>query len=303
MSLCRKILPALFLAFGTFLSAGEKIPVCAGLPPVARIVEAVGGDAVRVSSMLPEGRSPHDYAPGPRELRQALRSRLFFTTNMPYEERITRALKGKVPVTDISADIHRVPLEGEEHHHHDHDHGHDHHHHGHHHDHDGCSAGSGDPHVWLSPVNCAVMARNAARELGKIAPDKKGIFYVRAEEFARKMDLLHRDMQKRLAPFKGRSFFVHHPAFGYFARLYGLRQQAVELGGRETTPARLAQVIKQARQAKVKVIFVQKQFNPASGRALADAIKGEVVELDPLAADVEKNLEVVCTALIRGFGR
>ena len=299
MTWCRKILPVLFLAFGALLSAGEKIPVCAGLPPVARIIEAVGGDAVTVSSMLPEGRSPHDYAPGPRELRQALRSRLFFTTNMPYEERITRALKGKVPVTDISAGIVRVPLEGEEHHHHGH-HGHDGHHH---HDHDGCSAESGDPHVWLSPVNCAVMARNAARELGKIAPGKKGIFYVRAEEFARRMELLHRSMQKRLAPFKGRSFFVHHPAFGYFARLYGLRQQAVELGGRETTPARLAQVIKQARQAKVRVIFVQKQFNPASGRALAEAIKGEVVELDPLAADVEKNLEAVCTALIRGFGR
>ena len=299
MTLCRKLLPALLLAFGALLSAGEKIPVCAGLPPVARIVEAVGGDAVRVSSMLPEGRSPHDYAPGPRELRQALRSKLFFTTGMPYEERITRALKGKVPVTDISAGIRRVPLEEGDH---DHDHGR-HHHHGHDHDHDGCSAGSGDPHVWLSPVNCAVMARNAARELGKIAPGKKGMFYVRAEEFARRMELLHKNMQKRLAPFKGRSFFVHHPAFGYFARLYGLRQQAVELGGRETTPARLAQVIKQARQAKVKVIFVQKQFNPASGRALADAIKGEVVELDPLAADVEKNLEAVCGALIKGFGR
>ena len=87
------------------------------------------------------------------------------------------------------------------------------------------------------------------------------------------------------------------------SRLYGLRQQAVELGGRETTPARLAQVVKQARQAKVKVIFVQKQFNPASGRALADAIRGEVMELDPLAADVEKNLEAVCGALIKGFRR
>ena len=157
--------------------------------------------------------------------------------------------------------------------------------------------------MWLSPVNCAVMARNAARELGKIAPDKKEAFRARAEVFARRMELLHKNMQKRLAPFRGRSFFVHHPAFGYFARLYGLRQQAVELGGRETTPARLAQVIKQARQAKVKVIFVQKQFNPTGGRALADAIRGEVVELDPLAADVEKNLEVVCTALVRGFGR
>ena len=49
MTSFRKILTALFLAFGPLLSAGEKIPVCAGLPPVARIVEAVGGDAVTVT--------------------------------------------------------------------------------------------------------------------------------------------------------------------------------------------------------------------------------------------------------------
>ena len=52
--------------------AGAPVDVCTGLSPVAHIVSAVGGSRVKVSSMLPPGRSPHDYAPGTRELRLAM---------------------------------------------------------------------------------------------------------------------------------------------------------------------------------------------------------------------------------------
>ena len=285
-----------FIFPAAFADSGA-IPVCTGLPPVAYIASAVGGSRVKVNTMLPPGRSPHDYAPGTRELRLAMGAKLFLTTNMLYEERITRALKGKVPVVDVSAGIHRIPLTAD-----GHGHGHDHHHCSGHH---GCAAdsASGDPHIWLSPVNCALMADRIARELSRIAPEHKAEFTARAAEFGKKMRKLHESMLKRLAPCKGMSFFVYHPAFGYIAELYGLKQSAIELGGREAGPARMAAVIREARQKGVKVVFVQKQFNPASARALAAAIKGEVLELDPLAPDVEKNFKAICDALLKGFGK
>ena len=272
------ILSAVFAL--TLLSGAEKLPVCAGLPPVAHIVRVVGGSRVTVSTMLPEGRSPHDYAPGTRELRLAMGAKIFFSTNMLYEQRITRALKNRVPVVNISAGIKRIPLAQDGHE------SHDHHHCGLDHHSCGGDAGSGDPHVWLSPLNCAIMARCAAEELAKVMPAYN-----------------HESMLKTLAPYKGRSFFVYHPAFGYIASLYGLRQKAIELGGREATPTRMAAVIREARQQQVKTVFVQKQFNPASAKALANAIKGEVVELDPLAADAEKNFRLICDALIKGFSK
>ena len=80
-----------------------------------------------------------------------------------------------------------------------------------------------------------------------------------------------------------------------------LKQTAVELGGREVAPARLAEVIRKAREAKVKTIFVQPQFNPASSKALAEAIGGRVAPLDPLAGDVEKNLLTMADAVRSGF--
>lgn len=275
-------------------AGGEAIPVCTGLAPVAHIASIVGGKRIKVTAMLPPGRSPHDYAPGTRELRLAMRSKLFFTTNMLYEQRITRALKDRVPVVNVSEKIHRIPLDSGKH---------DHHHCGLDHHSCGGDAGSGDPHVWLSPVNCALMAERIAEELGRIAPAYKSEFKQRAADFAMRMRKCHETMLKRLAPYKGRSFFVYHPAFGYFANLYGLEQKAIELGGREATPARMASVIREARKAGVKVVFVQKQFNPASAKALANAIKGEVVELDPLAPDAEKNFNDICSALLKGFGK
>jgi zinc transport system substrate-binding protein len=290
---------SLLLCLTALLSTGvlqgsEKMPLCAGLGPVAHILREVGGSHVTVSSMLPEGRSPHDYAPGTRELRLAMGAKLFFTTNMLYEQRIVRALKGKVAVVDISEKIRRIPLDAGKH---------DHHHCGL--DHHSCGGGgsSGDPHVWLSPVNCAVMAEKAAEELAKAAPEYKTEFRRNAERFSQRMRRLHETLLKRLAPCKGMSFFVYHPAFGYFAELYGLRQKAIELGGREASPARMAAVIREARKAGVKVVFVQKQFNPASAKALANAIKGEVMELDPLAPDVEQNFNAIAAALLKGFGK
>ena len=283
-----------FLFSVLLLNGAEKIAVSAGLPPVAYIVRAVGGDLVTVNSMLPEGRSPHDHAPGPRELRRAVKSKVFFTTNMLYEQRITRALKGKVRTVDISKNIRRIPLESGKH---------DHHHCGLDHHSCGGDSESGDPHVWLSPVNCGVIASAAAAELSRIAPVHKAVFQKNAEQFSQKMRKLHESMLKKFAPYKGRSFFVYHPAFGYFAQLYHLHQHAIELGGREATPGRMSAVIKKAAASGVKVIFVQKQFNPASARALASAIKGEVMELDPLAADVEKNFNMICEAMLKGFSR
>ena len=42
-------------------SAGDgRMPVYSGLPPVAFLAAAVGGERVDSHSMLPEGRSPHD---------------------------------------------------------------------------------------------------------------------------------------------------------------------------------------------------------------------------------------------------
>ena len=109
-------------------------------------------------------------------------------------------------------------------------------------------------------------------------------------------------MKTQLSPFTGREFLVYHPAFGYFADVAGLRQHPLEINGREMTAVQLANVIAKAKKDNIKVVFVQKQFNPRLAGELARRIGGEALPLDPLAYDLLKNFRAMTEAVVRGFG-
>ena len=263
----------------------------AGVPPVAYLAERIAGVPVR--SALPDGRSPHDFSPQPGDVRAASGARFFFVTGMPFEELMVKAVRqSPVKVVDVTRNITRIPLEGGECGHEDHGHSHGHHAH---------EKEAMDPHVWLSPANCRHIAQAILQVLSEAVPEKRAVYEANFKKLSAELEAAEKAMAETLAPFKGRTFFVHHPAFGYFAAGAGLKQRSIELGGREPSPAQLAEVIREARAHKVRTIFVQMQFNPASANALAKAIGGTAVELDLLRRDVLSNFRDVTAALVTGF--
>jgi zinc transport system substrate-binding protein len=104
-----------------------------------------------------------------------------------------------------------------------------------------------------------------------------------------------------MIPCNGSRFYVFHPSFGYFASAYGLEQVPVEIDGKSPSPQQLAALITQARSENVKVIFVQKQFPLKSAKAVANAIDGDVVQLNPLAEDVIANLREIAETLLHAL--
>jgi len=112
---------------------------------------------------------------------------------------------------------------------------------------------------------------------------------------------LDRRISEILAPVRGKTFFVFHPAFGYFARDYGLRQVAVETGGKQPGTRQLEHLIEEAKEQGVRVIFVQPQFARKSAEAIAEAIDGAVVPIDPLARDYLENLERMAERVEEGL--
>ncbi len=276
-------------------SGQESRCAVAGIPPVAALAQRIAGDRFQVVSILPEGRSPHDSEPDPQAVRTAVLARLFFSCGMPFEERLLREIPPERRV-DVSRGTEAVPFDGAEatdpHHHGGsglHDQGHHHEHH----------SSSNDPHVWLSVSNLRIMARNLAGAFAAADPENASRFRENLAKLEQELGSLERQIRSELAPYRGRSFFVYHPAFGHFSRMTGLRQVAVETGGRDPDPVHLKELIRKAREEQVKVIFVQPQFNPGTARALANAIGGKVVPLDPLAPDVPENLRNM-TKILKG---
>jgi zinc transport system substrate-binding protein len=63
----------------------------------------------------------------------------------------------------------------------------------------------------------------------------------------------------------------------------------------------LVALIDQAKTDGVKVIFVQKQFPADSASAIAQAINGNVVPLDPLAEDSIANLQLIADSIAQAL--
>jgi len=134
------------------------------------------------------------------------------------------------------------------------------------------------------------MAENVARGLSAIDPANADAYSARKEAYIAKIDACTDAIRRNLTGLEGRAFLVFHPAFGYFARDFGLVQVAVEEGGHEPGPAGLSRLVDNARENGIHVIFVEPQFSTRESEVIAREINGTVVTIDPLAPDVLENL-------------
>jgi len=158
-----------------------------------------------------------------------------------------------------------------------------------------------DPHVWTDPRNVVTMAATIRDTLSDLDPAGSEGYRRRFEAFRESLLELDAEIEALLSDLGNRRFMVYHPSWGYFADRYRLKQLPIELEGKAPGPASLARVIDTAREAEVRVIFVQPQFSERSARRVAEAIDGEVLAVDPLAEDYAANLRRVARALRTGM--
>lgn len=252
-----------------------KIQVAVSVPPQAYLVERIGGDRVEVQVMIPPGTSPALYEPSPRQLVALSRARLYVKVGHPhflFEETHLEGVLKRLP----SVVVIEMVGDGE--------------------NHPGAEIEE-DPHVWLSPAAMKKTAVEIAEALAEIDPEHAAEFRQRQQRLEEEIDRTDAGIRSLLEPLEGRTFVVYHPAWGHFAREYGLEQQAIEQEGKEPSPARLVQLIELARQRDVRVIFVQEGFSEQGARVIANEIGAEVRALDPLALDWSENLMQVARTL------
>ena len=275
-------------------NAGEPLKTFAGIPPVACLVERIGGPYVRVGVLVEAGKDPHIFEPSPRQVIELSRARLFFRVGMPFEDRLIRHIAGgpaQFTIVDTAAGIAlRASSCACEAGHADHGHG----------DAEQGEAtpadedeGQSDPHIWLSPPLLKTMAGHVAAALCRADPRHEQVYQANLKSLDAELDALDRRIAGRLSPYRGQAFYVFHPAFGYFADRYGLRQESVEVEGKPPTPRQIFGLITRARKDRVKIIFLQPQFNQQIAASIAQAIGGAVVPMDSLAFDVAANLDDV----------
>ncbi len=264
------------------------IKVAASIPPQAFFIKQVGGDHVDVTLVLSPGQSPHAFEPTPKQIADLSETALFFTIGLPFEQRLAaRLTEGGTTVVDTREGIPLRRAAGPCAH--DHDDGHVHE-----------PDGAKDPHFWMNPRLVKIQAETICMALERADPEHAEVYRRNCMAFAAALDAVDGRIAKALKPLEGRPLFVFHPAYGYFADAYGMKQVAVEVEGKEPTARDVVRLVEQARTAGVRVIFVQPQFSPKCAEAIAREIDGEVVPIDPLCADYLSNLELMTARICAG---
>ncbi|MCA1961351.1 MAG: zinc ABC transporter substrate-binding protein [Desulfomonile sp.] len=300
------VVVAVATAFCHSARADDKIKVFVGIVPYAYFVERIGGDRVEVGVLVGPGREPHEYDPTSKEIAALASARLLFTVGMPFERALVKKIGASFKNLTVVDTTKGIPLremteeetEAEVHNHKPgkgHEHGKK---TGHSH-----RKEAADPHVWLDPVLAKTQAATICEALAAIDPAHAEDYRENLAAFQQDLDRLDAKLSEALTPLKGKAFYVYHPAFGYFADRYGLKQVPVETGGKEPGARHLAQLITRARKEGVKVIFVQPQFSAKTAQALAKEIDGAVVPLDDLAKDYLKNMEDIAAKISAAIRR
>ncbi|MCE5269464.1 MAG: zinc ABC transporter substrate-binding protein [Planctomycetaceae bacterium] len=283
-------IPALLLLASCGGSTSERrdearVPVFAGIPPVAYLVEQIGGKHVAVDVLVQPGQDPHTFEPTPRQAMAIARAKLFFEIGMPFEVALLQKIREGNPqltLVDVGKGIKKRMIEGCGHGHH-------------------AEGGEPDPHVWLSPAYLKIAAKNIAAGLSAADPIHAADYQRHLDSLVAKIEATHRQIATMLAPYRGRSFLVFHPGFGYFADAYGLKEEAVEEGGRPPAPKQLRALIEKAKAEGIKAVFVQPEFDPHSAEVVAKEIGGRVVLINGLGGDVLRDLVDIATKIEKSF--
>lgn len=285
------------LAVGLF----AKPVVTVSIIPQKYFVEQIAGDTLDINIMVPKGAEPATYEPKPKQMADLAKSDIYFSIGVPFEKVWVKkfaSMYPKLPIVKTDDDIEKRGMAAHHHHegeakHDEHEEHAEHHEEHEHHNHEAHEHPKGmlDPHIWLDPRLVKIQANTIAEALMKKYPKNKSLYAKNLRNFQKRLNALNNEIADMLKTKKGKKFLVYHPAWGYFANRYNLVQEAIEIEGKEPKPKALQEIINEAKEDGVGVIFVQPQFSQKSAKTIASAIKGEVVSIDSLDGDWENGLK------------
>ncbi len=276
------LLIAGFLSACSPQPASQEKTLYVSILPIRSLVKEIVGEDFRIEVLVPPGASPETFEPTPRQFIGLNEAQLVFNVGLlEFETALLDKIEDRTKIVDLSRGIVRI---------------------------EGSCAHAGrngsdhahgvDPHVWTSPRALQRMAKNAYEAIHARWPDsaKYTANHARLQEELRQLDLR---TAEKIARSGIRYFIIYHPALTYYARDYGLRQEAVEADGKEPSAKRLTALIRQARKDGIGRILYQNQFPVSVVETIARDIGAECAEIDPLREDAIANIDSITDLIVR----
>ncbi|MBK4998904.1 zinc ABC transporter solute-binding protein [Pseudomonas sp. S31] len=225
--------------FGGSVACANTLNVVSSFTVLADVIKNVGGDGVKVRSIVPPNGDPHKFEPSPADAKSLKEADITFISGLGLEswfERLALASGNENPPVVVSEGIKPITFsEGRK--------------------------TKIDPHVWNSVANVKLWVTKIEAELTKADPNQAKNFSDNADSYIAKLDALNQLIIIQLAevPLAQRRVLTSHDAFGYYAMEYGVSflsplGLSTEI---EASAADIATLIDQIRREGVRVYFTE----------------------------------------------
>lgn len=214
----------------------------------ADIVANVGGDDVRVVQLVPDGSSPHSYAPSAKQEAEIEDSDLLVLFSPALEE----ALPLEVAPRQFAIADHT-------------------------------GADDSDPHVWMDPTLIETALPDLADALAEVDPEHAAAFRERARSYGAELAGLDRDLAKLAGsvPPNDRKLVTSHDLMGHFADRYGYEFIGAPFGispEAEPSATSIDELITGVEASGVPAVFAQTGDDPEVLERVAEEAGVEVVD-------------------------
>jgi len=273
-------------------AATEPMPVVASFSVLGDMVAEIGGDHVKLTTIIGLGGDAHSFEPTPEHVRALSEARVLVVNGLGFEAWLPRLLaasnfQGQQVVASRGIEPRRLlasPAAGGGHSH---------------------AAGAGqarqaeaghqgsgdiDPHAWQSLANGMIYARNIAEGLAKADPANAADYLARANRYIEEMKKLDAEVRLALGQIAKdkRKVVVPHDSLGYFGRDYGI--EFIPIMGissqAEASARNVAAIVDQVRAVGGAAVFLEGSANPKMAEQIAretGATVGGVLYADTLS--------------------
>ena len=276
----------------------SKKSIFVSIVPQKYFIERITGENFNVHIMVMPGHNPATFEPTPRKMSELKEAHLYFRIGVPFEKAWIKKIAESNPemkIVDTRKGIElremdsfyelferikqekhsEIELKEKQ------------------------QDKMKDPHIWLSPELVKTQAETICDALVEFDENNEVIYRENLKKFKADLNQVHEEIKTIFEHLENREFLVFHPAWGYFADEFGLKQIPIEIEGKSPTAKELSRIIDFAKNKSIKVIFVQSQFSTTEAEAIAESIDGKIIQIDPLAEDYLENLKQIANEMVK----
>jgi zinc transport system substrate-binding protein len=242
----------------------DRVQVSVSFNALKEFTEAVGGDKVEISTIIPDGTEPHDFEPKAQDLVGLSSAQVFVFSGLGMEawEKDAVSASNNEGLITVDASNGVTPITNtdqaviDEH-------------------------GQYDPHIWLSLKCAETEVTNIKNALVKADP-KNGDFYdTNSKNYIAQLETLYNKYSEKFSSVDKKSFVTGHAAFAYLCRDFGLHQNSVEDVFAEGEPSaqQLTELVQYCKSNNVTTVFSEELGSPEVSQTLASEVGAKLVTI------------------------